>query len=77
MRRQRREGDLPVAVRTVEVELPSQTTLDQAIVALLKLRRGDVPGNATLEQAAALRFHYTSTEEAMPTVRPEDITSEE
>jgi len=77
MRRQRREGDLPVAARTVEVDLPSRTTLDQAIVALLKLRRGDVPGNATLEQAAALRFDYTIAEEATPTVPPEDITPEE
>jgi hypothetical protein len=41
-----------VAARTVEVDLPDQTTLDQAIVALLKLRRGDVPGDATLDQSA-------------------------
>jgi hypothetical protein len=33
-----------VAARTVEVDLPAQSTLDQAIVALLKLRRGEVPG---------------------------------
>jgi hypothetical protein len=47
-----REGcSAPVAARTVEVDLPAQTTLDQAIVALLKLRRGDVPGDATLERA--------------------------
>jgi hypothetical protein len=61
-----------MAARTVEVDLPAQTTLDQAIVALLKLRRGDVPGNATLEQTAALRFDYTISEEATPTVPPED-----
>jgi hypothetical protein len=41
-----------VAARTVEVDLPAQTTLDQASVALLKLRRGDVPGDATLDQSA-------------------------
>jgi hypothetical protein len=50
-----RRGELPVAARTVAVDLPAQTTLDQAIVALLKLRRGEVPGDATLEQTAALR----------------------
>ena len=77
MQRSRREGDLPVAARTVEVDLPAQTTLDQAIVALLKLRRGDVPGDATLEQAAALRFDYTISEEATPAVPPEDLTREE
>jgi len=77
MQRSRREGDLPVAARTVEVDLPAQTTLDQAIVALLKLRRGDVPGDATLEQAAALRFDYTISEEATPAVPPEDLTPEE
>jgi hypothetical protein len=47
-----------VAARTVEVDLPAQSTLDQAIVALLKLRRGEVPGDATLEQSAVLRFAY-------------------
>jgi hypothetical protein len=57
--------------------LPSQTTLDQTIVALLKLRRGDVPGNATLEQAVALRFDYTVSEEATPAAPPEDLTPEE
>jgi hypothetical protein len=65
-----------VAARTVEVDLPAQTTLDQAIVALLKLRRGDVPGDATLEQPAALRFDYASSEEATPAVPPEDSTPE-
>jgi hypothetical protein len=76
MRRQRGEGDLPVAAHTVEVDLPAQTTLDQAIVALLKLRRGDIPGDATLQQAAALRFDYTTSKEATPAVPPE-ITPEE
>ncbi len=59
-----------MAARTVEVDLPAQTTLDQAIVALLKLRRGDVPGDATLDQAAVLRFGYTTSEEATPAVPP-------
>ena len=77
MQRSRREGDLPLAARTVEVDLPAQTTLDQAIVALLKLRRGDVPGDATLEQSAALQFDYTISEEATPAVPPEDLTREE
>ena len=44
-----------VAARTVEIDLPAQTTLDQAIVALLQLRRGQVPGDATLDQPAVLR----------------------
>jgi hypothetical protein len=66
-----------VAARTVEVDLPAQTTLDQAIVALLQLRRGEVPGDATLDQAAALRFDYLSSEEARPELPPEDLTPEE
>lgn len=66
-----------MAARTVEVDLPAQTTLDQAIVALLKPRRGDVPGDATLAQPAVLRFEYTTFEEATPEVPPEDITPEE
>jgi len=67
-----------VAAHTVEVDLPAQTTLDQAIVALLKLRRGDVPGDATLDQSAVLRFGSTTTsEEATPAVPPEDLTPEE
>jgi hypothetical protein len=70
-------GDAAVAARTVEVDLPAQTTLDQAIVALLKLRRGDVPGDATLDQSAVLRFDYTTSEAARPEVPPEDITPEE
>jgi hypothetical protein len=61
-----------VAARTVEVDLPAQTTLDQAIVALLKLRRGKVPGDATLQQAAALRFGYTIPQQATPAVPPGD-----
>jgi hypothetical protein len=65
-----------MAARTVEANLPSQTTLDQAIVALLKLRRGDVPGDATLDQSAALRFQYT-TSEATSGVPPKDIMPEE
>jgi len=36
----------------------AQTTLDQAIVALLRLRRRDVPGDTTLDQAAILQFGY-------------------
>lgn len=66
-----------MAVRTVEVDLPAQTTLDQAIVALLKLRRGDVPGDATLEGSAVLRFAYTTSEEVRPAVPPQEITPEE
>jgi hypothetical protein len=67
-----------VATRTVEIDLPTQTTLDQAIVALLQLRRGQVPGDATLDQAAVLRFAYASSDEATPEVPPpEDITPEE
>jgi hypothetical protein len=67
-----------VAARTVEIELPAQTTLDQAIVALLQLRRGQVPGDATLDQAAVLRFDYATADEATPEVPPpEDITPED
>jgi len=66
-----------VAARTVEIDLPTQTTLDQAIVALLQLRRGQVPGDATLDQSAVLRFEYTTPDEATPEVAPpEDITPE-
>jgi hypothetical protein len=67
-----------VAARTVEIDLPAQTTLDQAIVALLQLRRGQVPGDATLDQPAILRFHYATSDEATPEVLPqEDITPED
>jgi hypothetical protein len=67
-----------VAARTVEIDLPTQTTLDQAIVALLQLRRGQVPGDATLDQPAVLRFEYTTADEATPEVPPpEDIIPEE
>jgi len=67
-----------VAARTMEVDLPTQTTLDQAIVALLQLRRGQVPGDATLDQSAVLRFHYATSDEATPEVPPpEDITPEQ
>jgi hypothetical protein len=65
-----------VAAHTIDVDLPAQTTLDHAIEALLKLRRGQVPGDATLDQGAALRFAYTTSEEAMPAAPPEDITPE-
>jgi hypothetical protein len=66
-----------VAAHTVEVDLPAQTTLDQAIVTLLRLRRGEVPGDATLNQAAVLRFEYATPDEATPEVPPpEDITPE-
>jgi len=75
-REENERGAPPVAARTVEVDLPAQTTLDQAIVALLKLRRGDVPGDATLERAAVLRFEYTTSQEATPAVPPQDITPE-
>jgi hypothetical protein len=68
--------ELPVAVHTVAVDLPVQTTLDQAIVALLKLRRGRVPGDATLQQSVALRFEHTVSEETTPAVRSQDITPE-
>jgi len=47
-----------MTMHTATGDLPAQTTLDQAIVALLRLRRGDVPGDATLTQAAALEFEY-------------------
>jgi hypothetical protein len=64
-----------VAAPTIEIDLPTQTTLDQAIVALLQLRRGQVPGDATLDQPVVLRFEYTTTDEATPEVPPpEDIT---
>jgi hypothetical protein len=67
-----------VAARTVEIDLPAQTTLDQAIVALLQLRRGQVPGDATLDQSAVLRFQYATSDEATPEVLPpEDITPEQ
>ena len=46
-------------------------------MALLQLRRGEVPGDATLDQAAALRFDYLGSEEATPEVPPEDLTPEE
>ncbi len=48
-----------MAMQAATVDLPAQTTLDQAIVALLRLRRGNVPGDATLTQAANLQFEYT------------------
>lgn len=66
-----------MAARTVEVDLPAQTRLDQAIVALLKLRRGEVPGDATLAQAAVLRFDYITPAEATPEVPPEDPRPEQ
>ncbi len=67
-----------VAARTVEVDLPTQTTLDQAIVALLQLRRGQVPGDATLDQSAVLSFQYATSDEATPEVPPpQDITPEQ
>ena len=66
-----------MAVRTATVDLPAQTTLDQAIVALLKLRRGEVPGDATLQQAAGLRFNYTLPEQTTPRVPTQDHTPEQ
>jgi hypothetical protein len=65
-----------MTVRTVEVDLPAQTTLDQAIVALLTPRRRDVPGDATLVQAAVLLFEYTA-KEATPETASEDVTPEQ
>jgi hypothetical protein len=56
---------------------PAQTTLDQAIVALLKHRRGDVPGDATLQQSAVLRFEFSTSGEVTPAVVPEEIAPEE
>jgi hypothetical protein len=47
-------------------------------VALLQLRRGQVPGDATLDQSAVLRFQYATSDEATPEVLPpEDITPEQ
>jgi hypothetical protein len=66
-----------MAARTVEVDLPAQTTLDQSIVALLKLRRGDVPGDATLAQPALLRFEYSTPNEPRSKTPSPDITPEE
>jgi|Tabmets5t2r1_1033131.scaffolds.fasta_scaffold68584_1 hypothetical protein len=67
-----------VAARTVEVDLPTQTTLDQAIVALLQLRRGQVPGDATLDQSAVLSFQYATSDEVTPEIPPpQDITPEQ
>ena len=67
-----------VAARTVEVDLPTQTTLDQAIVALLQLRRGQVPGDATLDQSAVLSFQYATSDEATAEVPPPaDIAPEQ
>jgi hypothetical protein len=67
-----------VTARTVEVDLPTQTTLDQAIVALLQLRRGQVPGDATLDQSAVLSFQFATSDEATLEVPPpEDITPEQ
>jgi hypothetical protein len=65
-----------MTVRTVEVDLPAQTTLDQAIVALLTPRRRDVPGDATLVQPAVLLFEYTA-KEATPETASEDVTPEQ
>lgn len=47
-----------MSVRRATVDLPVQATLDQAIEALLRLRRGEVPGDAALTQAARLQFEY-------------------
>jgi hypothetical protein len=67
-----------VAARTAEIDLPTQTTLDQAIVALLQLRRGQVPGDATLDQSAVLKFEYATSDEATLEVPPPgDITPED
>jgi hypothetical protein len=78
MRRPRTKGDLPVAARTVEVDLPAHTTLDQAIVALLQLRRRqEAPGDATLRQAAALHFDYTIPDQPTPVGRTNPATRNE
>jgi hypothetical protein len=57
-----------MTMHTATVDLPAQTTLDQAIVGLLRLRRGDVPGDATLTQAAILQFEYA--QRATPSATP-------
>jgi hypothetical protein len=44
---------------------------------LLKHRRGHVPGDATLAEAVALRFAYTTAKAGTSEVPPEDITLEE
>ena len=47
-------------------------------MALLQLRRGQVPGDATLDQPAVLRFEYATSDEATPEVPPPgDITPED
>jgi hypothetical protein len=76
-REERGRGAPPVAARTVEVDLPADATLDQAIVALLKLRRGEVPGDASLEHAAVLTFEYTTSKRANPAVSSQELTPEE
>ncbi len=67
-----------MTIHTATVDLPAQTTVDQAIVALLQLRRGDVPGDATLDHAAVLQFGYArqaaSTREDTATGSPEERT---
>ncbi len=67
-----------MTIHTATVDLPAQTTVDQAIVALLQLRRGDVPGDATLGHAAVLQFGYArqaaSSREDTATGSAEDST---
>jgi len=73
--------DRDMAMHAAKADLPAQITLDQAIVALLTLRRRNVPGDAILDHATVLRFHYAmreegtkeGTAEAMPEVMSEDI----
>ncbi len=52
-----------MAMHAAKADLPAQITLDQAIVALLTLRRRNVPGDAILDHATVLRFHYAMREE--------------
>ncbi len=66
-----------MAMHAAKADLPAQITLDQAIVALLTLRRRNVPGDAILDHATVLRFHYAmreeGTKEGTAEAMPEDI----
>ncbi len=62
-----------MAMHAAKADLPAQITLDQAIVALLTLRRRNVPGDAILDQATVLRFQYARREEGTAEVMSEDI----
>jgi len=62
-----------MTMHAAKVDLPAQITLDQVIVALLTLRRRNVPGDAILDLAAVLRFEYAMREEGTAEVMSEDI----